>query len=281
MLRKILSIKSYYRKYGFRVTISTLANILLRWLGFLDQIHLTKRKIIVDGDELFGSKVAYGIFSGMVLPKDIWWTENDRFVKLAGEYEAHVADKLAILAKKYKHFIDIGAADGYFAVGLLQAKLFETCTCFEISMKGREVIASNAKLNGVSDQIEILQEGNCETIKAVISKFGPSAVLCDIEGAEFDLFDETLLQALSDSTVIMELHDDVIDYYKDSRDGLIRRARSTFDITFLMRHNPRVNELLELETWSDIKRLLAFDECRPRRMNWLLLTPKSGGTNLN
>ncbi len=115
----------------------------------------------------------------------------------------------------------------------------------------------------------------------MISKFGPSAVLCDIEGAEFDLFDETLLQILSDSTVIMELHDDVIDCYKDSRDGLIRRSRSMFDVSFLKRHNPRVNELLELESWSDINRLLAFDECRPRRMNWLLLTPKSGNTDVN
>lgn len=274
MKNKILLISDHYRKYGLLVTLSVIINTLMRRIGLLDQVHLTKQKIILDGNELFGNIVAHGYFSGMSLPKEVWWTENDRFIKLLGFYEEHVIKKLAELGKQYKHFIDIGGADGYFAVGVLHGKLFERCTCFEISPKGREVIYKNAKLNNVLQKITIEQEGNRETIKSIVSTHGPSVVLCDIEGAEFDLFDECLLNTLSDSTIIIELHDDVMSCASNARSDLIMRAKEKFDVTYLPRQTPNMNNIPEITNWSDIKRYLALDECRPRKMDWLLLSPR-------
>ena len=98
-----------------------------------------------------------------------------------------------------------------------------------------------------------------------------SCILCDIEGAEFTLFDDLLLKTLQGCSIIIEVHDDGELSEIDEHDKLVDRAKNYFDVTQINRLSPAVNEFSELASWHDDKRLLAFSEGRAKRMKWLLL----------
>ena len=213
----------------------------------------------------------------MYLSKNIWWGEFDRLSKYFGQYEENVLNEIVENSKKYKNFIDLGAGDGYYAVGVLKGKLFEKATCFEISEKGKKVIAENAHLNKVEKNLTIKGEANFKEIKSIISKEGPSLILCDIEGNEFSLFNKKLLKVLKDSLIIIELHDDCSEHlgrdFSNLSDKLIENSKDLFKVRFIERKSPKVNDFNELEDWTDDARLLGFSEERPKRMRWLILSP--------
>ena len=271
-INRALEIKN---KYGVKYLISLIANYVLRKLKLFDAIQLKKERIYFDAKTIFGDQVAFGLFKGMKLSNNVWWGRHDILAKYLGEYEPHIIKKLENLSKHYKHFIDIGAADGYYAVGLLYSKLYSSVTCFEISSKGRDNIAENADLNNCLDKIVINGEANIETLKKEIEVIKSCVLLCDIEGTEFDLFSKELLSTVSQCTVIIELHDEFVFGDKGRRKRLIKDAEEYFNISFIKRYNPKVNEFDELSHWNDDLRQLAFSEGRPCRMDWLLLTPKN------
>ena len=131
-------------------------SILLNKIGIKsDAINRRKSEISNHFDKIFESTVIYGPFKGLKLSKDTWWGSTDRASMLFGFYEKEVLESLQNIPKHYKTFIDLGAADGYYAVGVLVNNLFESSICYESSLKGRETISRNAKINNVENKIEI------------------------------------------------------------------------------------------------------------------------------
>ena len=69
--------------------------------------------------EIFGGVVAYGLFGGLRLQQaSIWWGAHDVGAQVLGIYEKEVADLISDLGPRTS-FISIGAADGYYAIGML------------------------------------------------------------------------------------------------------------------------------------------------------------------
>lgn len=260
--------------YGTRYLFSLIVNAVIRRLGLLDMKQIIKERASIDAKHLFQNKVAYGPFKGMMISDNVWWGKHDVLAKYLGEYEPHITEKLIELSRNYNHFIDIGAADGYYAIGLLCSESYESVTCFEISGKGRSTILENALLNSKKERLKILGEANAESISKELKSCGPSVVLCDIEGAEFTLLNRNFLQAIKDCTVIIELHDDVISGPPNRRKNLIKNANEFFNVDFIDRKAPKIFEFEEIRSWNDDLRLLAFSEDRPVQMDWLVLTPK-------
>ena len=77
----------------------------------------------------------------------------------------HVLNEIIGLSGTFKHFINIGSADGYFAVGTLYDNYYQSGTAFEISQSGREITKKNANENNVCDELDILGEANIDTIR--------------------------------------------------------------------------------------------------------------------
>ena len=73
--------------------------------------------------------VAYGPFKGLKFSSDAWWG-RERASMILGLYEQEVLESLTNIPKKYKSFIDLGAADGYYGIGVLVNNLFENSICF-------------------------------------------------------------------------------------------------------------------------------------------------------
>ena len=103
--------------------------------------------------------------------------------KLVGVYEAQLhpwIDRLVAAAPRT--VINIGAAEGYYAVGMARRLPEARVTAFELDPWQRRRCRALAAANDAGERIVI--EGRC-TPEALARHVGPgAAVLCDCEGAE-------------------------------------------------------------------------------------------------
>ena len=80
------------------------------------------RKIYKD----FEGVIKYGAFRGLKLSDQFWWGHTDIGSIFFGFYEKEVLNEILKISSETgkKYFIDIGAADGYYGIGVLKANLF-------------------------------------------------------------------------------------------------------------------------------------------------------------
>ena len=219
--------------------------------------------------------VAYGPFEGMQLGKDVWWSKNDRITQILGVYEQHVMEKLIEYGKRQSHpFIDIGAADGYFAVGMAFSKSVNKVYAFEISSVGQEKIKENAARNSCSDLVFVRGEPNYESLNSIISESSGAVVLLDIEGDEFQFLTEEILTLMRNCYVVCELHPWIVKAGYEKQKQLISKAENIFNVSMIQREAYGPNQFEELSEFSDEERLIALGEGREKNMKWLVLEPK-------
>ena len=136
LLLRILRFFSVLKKDGFSWTI---VRIFLRILKQPNEIQRAKNKVLNKIVLEHGHQVAYGTFKGMKLSKNTYWSKNDIITHILGVYEKHVLKKIIEFSKKGNYpFIDIGAADGYFAIGMAFSETFKKIYAFEIDEEGRK-----------------------------------------------------------------------------------------------------------------------------------------------
>jgi hypothetical protein len=270
MISTVKKVANAYNKIGFGGVV---VRVLHRFGFYEPEILAARRKTTDLVRKLHNDVIAYGAFSGMILSNSIWWGRFDFANKILGTYETQVIDKLVELARPGATFIDVGCADGFFAVGILRICDLEKAVCFEISQEGRDVTAENAKRNAVLDRIDIRGQADREEITHAAELAAEAIVLCDIEGGEFSLFDDALLTKLSGSSIIIELHPHLIDDGYAKRDALIYRAGQYFNTSVMRRKPVSVGDFAELERLNDNERMLAFSEGRGAAGSWLVLTP--------
>lgn len=219
--------------------------------------------------------VAYGPFKGLRLSEKTWWSRPSRASMFLGLYESEVLHSLMKKPSRCKNFIDIGAADGYYAVGALKSGEFEKSFCFEISKKGQGAILENASLNGLERDVTVLGEANKISISQIPEYIiENSLVMVDIEGAEFDLINEDFLQKFRSSIVMIELHEWMVVDGSEKLAALLKLANKTHNITELKTGARDLSNFNELKMLSDTDRWLICSEGRARLMTWLRLDPK-------
>ncbi len=236
-------------------------------------IKLRRVRLSKKINELHQSNIKYGPLKNFKLSEKIYWGKTDRASMIFGKYEQEVLESITKLPKKYSTFIDLGAADGYYGVGLVFKKFFKKSYCFESSAYGRKVIQKNALINNVIDKVTILGTAKKDFFKIIPhNEINSSVLLVDIEGAEFDLFDKHTLSRFRNSVIYIEIHDWL--NKKKSLETLKKNARQFFEITTLTTGSRDLSHFDELEFYSDTDRWLICSEGRVKRMIWLKLTPK-------
>ncbi len=216
--------------------------------------------------------VAHGKFAGLQLDPTPEWGKSDLSSMLLGCYEIEVMD--ALHADEFadrSHFVDIGAADGYYAIGGLLNGRFRTADCFELTEAGRETILRNAERNGVSDRLRVFGVAD-QTLPEVLAdrNWSDTVVLCDIEGAEFDLLDTSCLSAMKGAMIIVEIHNWVSDFWPRYT-ALLDRASCDFSIRLIERSAFPSHPMPELRGMPDDNRMIALSEGRPNVMRFLQL----------
>jgi precorrin-6B methylase 2 len=146
--------------------------------------------------------VLSGPFKGMLYINDLVWGPIQP--KWIGSYEYQLHDTLAmILSKAYPTIIDVGAAEGYYAVGLAWKLPNARVYSYDVDPWARAQQRRLAKLNGVRN-LKVL--GKCST-KQLQSRISDHAlIVCDVEGDEYELLDPKSVNKLGGCDILVEIH---------------------------------------------------------------------------
>ena len=217
--------------------------------------------------ERMGSTISAGPFLGMNYA--VRASEGSRAARLLGVYEASLAPVIeTIIARAYPLVIDVGSAEGYYAVGLARRMPQTRVLARDENPQAQTLCRSLAALNGVADRVEI--GGRMDHADFAVCAGQPTAVICDIEGAEADLLDPARAPGLLHADILVECHDVM-------RPGLTEliaaRFRPTHDVARLDRVL-NANLPAWTEEWSDLDRLIALWEWRSGPTPWLWMTRK-------
>ena len=215
-----------------------------------------------------------GPFTGLALDGEANISQGMLALKIFGLYEHVVIEKIRELGP-FADVVNIGAADGYFSLGLIKAGLAQRSICFEMTEAGRAAILRNAQRNGVADRVVILGKADADIAQHLApTGFAPqrSLVLCDIEGAEFEVLSAEFLKVLSGAVLIVELHDRIHSGKPDRRDGLIANLPAGSRHEIIKSIPAPWSGIADIEALSDNDRALVTSEGRRAIGEWLVVT---------
>jgi Met-10+ like-protein len=222
--------------------------------------------------------VLRGVFQGLKYPS-LDSSGSSLWPKLLGSYELELHDHLVrLLAKSPSLVVDVGAAEGYYAVGIARMLPEALVVAYEINRDAHALLRRMAVANGVDTRVEI--HGRCDQqsfLSCVAQRReARTLIVCDAETAEYEIFSGGLVgEALHDADLVIELHASA-----QVRDPL-RWMRERFSPTHIVTHvpvEPRISgtypELLDLPT--RLRRAVLFE--RTDFWGWVVCEPKVGDT---
>ena len=225
--------------------------------------------------ERHGGVVQLGVFEGLKLGGDSNISRGSLALKIFGLYEPKVVAEIASAAP-FDDLINLGAADGYMAIGPVFAGLCKRSICFELAKTGRQAVAANARLYGVSDAVVIrgaADDSFLGRLSEISRDLSRSVVLCDIEGAEFDVFSTSVLETLKATRIIIELHDQLMPEGTALREALIARIPDGTRHRLPKAGVEPFEGIEDLERMHDIDRALVMSEGRKVIGEWLVIEP--------
>lgn len=200
---------------------------------------------------------------------------NALHAKYLGAYEKELDPVWNQLAtRSFRTVIDIGACEGYLAVG--SALLFpeSTVLAFEQDEEERKAISVLAKCNSVEARVHT--KGYCdenELQKALESVNLPALVIVDIEGGEKELINPNKIPALRTVTLLIETHDFKV---PDCEQSIRQRFAPTHNITSIPSRRRIKADLPWRIPPPFVKWFLdASSDFRSGNQVWLLLEPLS------
>lgn len=213
----------------------------------------------------YGNRIQHGPFAGLILPDEDSWPGGDRAAKLLGLYEAELHPALRLACERSPEtVINVGCAEGYYAVGLARILPHARIFAFDISAKARGLCAAAAANNGVGDRVTVQGAATCEAISRVLELGSSRLVVMDCEGCEGALLEPQLLPQLSQCDIIVETHDCYVPHVTET---LVQRFHQTHAIE-VIQAGPR-DPAAVLPHWPDRDRWLVVAEGRPAGMVWL------------
>jgi len=217
-----------------------------------------------------GLHVRSGPFAGMDYVVNA--AEGALLPRLLGVYERELhPDLLAFAAEGLDHVIDIGCAEGYYAVGLARLMPGVTVNAYDIDETARRRCGLLAKANDVTDQVLVRGEFRGEDFETFRNK-GRVLVFIDAEGFEDDILRPDLYPALAGFNLIVETH-------PGHRPGVTERLMERFAATHeVKRLNPSIEKAEmpeQLTGRSHLDMMLACWEWRAGPTPWLIMRPKA------
>lgn len=192
--------------------------------------------------------------------------------KLVGSYEDEINDFWEqIFTKDYPQFIDVGCAEGYYAVGFglknKKAKIY----AYDLNEDAQNLCKQMAEANDFSDRIDVQAELDHQEMKELLATDG-TLIMMDCESCEAELLDPAKVPQLQKTDILVEIHD----FMNPLISTLIQER-------FAATHNIQKKQSIPqkdikkyslLESWPEEDARLALSEFRPAIMEWYYLTVK-------
>jgi hypothetical protein len=217
-------------------------------------------------------EVRSGPFAGMRYPRFAVGRGELVVAQLLGAYELELHDTFeGVIARAPERVVDVGASDGYYAVGFARALPGAVVEAFEMNPFPARVCRALAEENGVADRVRLHGLATPESLAALAAPAG-TFVLCDAEGAEAELMDPERVPWLRAADLVVELHD----FAAPGIEELIRtRFAATHAVEVLHSRRRYVAEhpaLMEVPGVSYMDREMGLSEFRPVPISWAVLT---------
>jgi hypothetical protein len=127
------------------------------------------------------------------------------YPKLLGTYELEIASFIRRIGNlRADRIVDVGAAEGYYAVGLA---LITNAQVVAFEAHGTETLLALATLNSVAHRITAHTICDAAGLRAAVDGASRAFVFMDIEGGESILLDPLVVPELSKAWIIVEVHD--------------------------------------------------------------------------
>jgi hypothetical protein len=173
-------------------------------------------------------RIIAGPFAGMTLHRSRY-TPHYYLGFILGSHELEIRPAIEqIVARRYRTILNVGAADGYYAVGFARRLPSTRVVAFEENTRIHPLLARSAEANGVRAQIDI--RGRCDlgNFGQELERAGDDVlVLTDIEGGEFEVLDPEVVPGLRRADILVESHDAVV---PGCTEALIARFSATHHI---------------------------------------------------
>lgn len=218
--------------------------------------------------------VASGPFAGMrFVERHVFGAP---LAKLLGTYEKELHGVIkAFTGCQFDAVVNIGAGEGYYAVGLARLLPSVPVVAYEALEEGRALIREVAEKNGVSDRLDLRGVCTRDGLESLLDGSKRYLIVCDVEGAEVELFQQSVIESLRTSSSIVETHDFRV---AGCTEELIRRFEKTHVVTTIVSRDRRRGDCpLRLAVPCKTK-VWVMNEGRPREpgpMRWLVMTPRS------
>src|SRR5271165_207536 len=227
------------------------------------------REVFFPGNSI--PTVLTGSFRGMsYLDETVWGPITPKW---AGTYEMELEDVIEeIIGRGYDRIVNLGCAEGYYAVGLALADRKPEVSAFDLDPFSRIQARRLAQLNDVSERIRVFGECTHPRLNELIQ--GKTLVVADIEGDEVVLLDPARVPRLKEADLLIEVHE-----YADCAGKQIAEERVTN--RFASSHSIGRRVSRDREDWIEKHQGLwqgkisrermtkALDEARSSPQNWL------------
>ena len=216
----------------------------------------------------------HGPFRGMRYP-GVEAVGSSVAPKLIGSYERELHATIErICATAYTDVVDVGCAEGYYAVGLALRLPTARVYAFDTNERAVRLCEEMANLNGVGDRVSIGAFCDDRTLRAM--RFaGRALILSDCEGYESSLFTDEVVRSLSGHDVLVEVHDFL---NIEISTTLRKRFAPTHEIAVIQSIDDitkaHTYEYDELQGRGLVERRALLAEGRPGTMEWFFMTPR-------
>jgi hypothetical protein len=226
-----------------------------------------------------GGRIVAGPFQGMRMELS-GLSSRHLLCYLLGSAEIELRDVIdRVIDRGYRTILNIGAADGYYAVGLAVRSPATEVEAFEALPAFHPIVERSARANGVQDRIALRGACDANALRYHLqTDVRPSLVLMDIEGGEAELLDPLAVPQLRHVDILVETHDAFVPHVTET---LIDRFQSTHHIERYTARPRLLNDfpsdfLPTLKRWFPRLVVELMDERRTGLQHWLFLTAKEG-----
>ena len=199
--------------------------------------------------------------------------------KLLGTYEQELHGRLEQFPV-FDLVIDIGAAEGWYAVGILHRHQARKVVAFEMADDGRENLLANVRRNAVSpESIEVRSECTVDGLQTLLRSLPADSnfrllIISDCEGFEGKLLAADTLKLCANAYFIIETHDYFVPGVRERLTTTLAISHAVTDLRPVRRRrkdiSPNVPWLFRLPF---LCRLL-MSERRCPDIAWLVAVPK-------
>jgi hypothetical protein len=154
--------------------------------------------------------------------------------KWLGSYEWEIQDLIdQFCVSEYETIVDVGSADGYYAVGLAWRSRNSRVIAYDIDPFARRATRRLAVINGVADRLAVRTSCNWSDLDRLpqVKKL----LLVDIEGAEIEFLDPHHCSSLKGFDILVEVHEKP---EADLVNGIEKALELRFRETHIIRRRP-------------------------------------------